>query len=318
MLIRERVNTYKQVNSMSAEQIKIVVVGSINMDMVTRSDRFPKKGETITGIDFSQLPGGKGANQAVACARLGAQVTMVGAVGSDHTGQALVEHLKQEQIDTTYIQVCPEVTTGMAQITVSEDDNHIIIVPGANHALTKEHIHAAEAQIKQADLMIVQLEVPLDIVQYAASLATEHGVKIILNPAPAQPLPQSLLKHIDYITPNETELVELTGEAEAQKGMNELISKSGGTVIVTLGSEGACFMQASEDGLTKVVGQKAKVVDTTGAGDTFNGALAVALAKESDLKKAVDFANHAAALSVTKFGAQSGMPTYQEVVQRLK
>ncbi|TSB48429.1 ribokinase [Alkalicoccobacillus porphyridii] len=294
---------------------KVVVVGSINMDMVTKSSRFPKKGETITGVGFDQFPGGKGANQAVAAARLGADVTMIGAVGNDHTGQALLEHLKKEKINTDFINVHQTVSTGMAQITVAEEDNHIIIVPGANHAISKEQIESAVDVIKEADIMLLQLEIPLEMVEYAASVATQFGVKVILNPAPAQELPGELIELCHYITPNETELTELTGETDIIKGTQKLLSASVDAVVVTLGSMGASYRRAKDNENTNIVGIHAEVVDTTGAGDTFNGALAVALAEDSELEKAVPFANAAAALSVTKFGAQSGMPTAQEMLK---
>ncbi|WP_306982650.1 ribokinase [Alkalicoccobacillus murimartini] len=301
-------------------QPNVVVIGSINMDMVTKSNRFPKKGETITGQSFHQLPGGKGANQAVAVARLGAKVTMVGAVGDDSTGQAMIKKLNEEQIDTSYVQILKKNTTGMAQITVSEQDNQIIIVPGANHALTREHIDAAKEVIQSADIVVLQLEIPLDIVEYAAELASAVGGKVILNPAPAPsaPLSKKLLQNISYVTPNETELAEMTGQTNVELGMNELLlNESVPTVIVTLGSEGVGFKQ-KEDLLTRYVkGQHVEVLDTTGAGDTFNGALSYCLAQGIELAQSIEFANAAAGLSVTKFGAQSGMPTLTEVKETM-
>ncbi|MCM2675776.1 ribokinase [Alkalicoccobacillus plakortidis] len=294
---------------------KVVVIGSINMDMVTRSSRFPQKGETISGESFDQLPGGKGANQAVAAARLGAEVSMIGAVGDDHSGQALLKHLQDEQIDTSFVQILQGQTTGMAQITVSEEDNQIIIVPGANFALTKEHIDAAKDIIQSADIVVLQLEIPLEIVEHAAQIAAESAVKVILNPAPApaERLNESLLQAVHYITPNETELAHMTEQSNVELGIEDLLKEKVDAVVVTLGSEGVRFKQKGDIVTGFVQGRDVEVIDTTGAGDTFNGALSYCLASGIELAEAIEFANDAAGLSVTKFGAQTGMPTLTEV-----
>lgn len=298
---------------METNQPKVVVIGSINMDMVTRATRFPKKGETISGVSFDQLPGGKGANQAVACARLGAAVSMVGAVGNDPTGKVLLKQLQDEKINTDWIQVIENETTGMAQITVAEEDNQIIIVPGANFAITKSQIDAAKAVIQAADLIILQLEIPLEIVEYTAEVAAGFGVKVILNPAPAQPLSDTLLSNVDYLTPNETELMYLTKQTSVKEGMDSLLKEGVQGVIVTLGSEGVQYIEKGDTASSTVKGRLVEVIDTTGAGDTFNGALAYKLAGGSNVTDAIEFANVAAGLSIMRFGAQTGMPTFAEV-----
>lgn len=301
--------TYK----VEKNQPKVVVIGSINMDMVTRATRFPKKGETISGVSFDQLPGGKGANQAVACARLGAAVSMVGAVGNDPTGKVLLKQLEDEKINTDWIQVIDNETTGMAQITVAEEDNQIIIVPGANFAITRSQIDAAKAVIQAADLIILQLEVPLEIVEYTAEVAAGFGVKVILNPAPAQPLSDTLLSNVDYLTPNETELMYLTKQSSVKEGMDSFLKEGVQGVIVTLGSEGVQYIEKGDTASSAVKGRLVEVVDTTGAGDTFNGALAYKLAGGANVTDAIEFANVAAGLSIMRFGAQTGMPTFAEV-----
>lgn len=298
---------------METNQPKVVVIGSINMDMVTRATRFPKKGETISGVSFDQLPGGKGANQAVACARLGAAVSMVGAVGNDPTGKVLLKQLEDEKINTDWIQVIENETTGMAQITVAEEDNQIIIVPGANFAITKSQIDAAKAVIQAADLIILQLEIPLEIVEYTAEVAAGFGVKVILNPAPAQPLSDTLLSNVDYLTPNETELMYLTKQTSVKEGMDSLLKEGVQNVIVTLGSEGVQYIEKGYAASRAVKGRLVEVVDTTGAGDTFNGTLAYKLAGGANVADAIEFANAAAGLSIMRFGAQTGMPTFAEV-----
>lgn len=298
--------------TMGEKPPSIVVIGSLNMDMVTKSSRFPIKGETIAGESFQQLPGGKGANQAVAAARLGGQVTMIGAVGRDITGTVLLENLKQENINTDYVTIEDE-TTGIAQITVSENDNQIIIVPGANYSLTKAHINDAREVINQADILIVQLEIPIEIIEYTIKIANKLRVPVILNPAPAVELSSEILAGVTYLTPNETELAFLAKHDKLEFGVESLLQRGVNTVVVTLGSEGVCYKKYQDEFPVRKKGFTAKVVDTTGAGDTFNGALAFKLASGSGLEEAVVFANKAASLSVMKFGAQSGMPTMDEM-----
>lgn len=283
---------------------KITVVGSINMDLVTISNQVPKMGETLLGQEFKTIPGGKGANQAVAAARLGTDTTMVGCVGDDVFATELIEHLKKQGVDVAHVeQVCG--STGTATILVSGGDNSIIVVPGANHHVTPEFVESKREIIANSDYLLVQLEIPLESVQKAVSIAKENGVKVILNPAPIQKLPDELLAQTDYITPNEHELELLLKDRD-----ENLIKEK---VIVTKGSKGLTFYQNGEE--VDVRSYKVKVQDTTGAGDSFNGGLAVGLSQGLSLKGACKFGNAVAALSTTKLGAQTGMPTKAEVEQ---
>lgn len=286
----------------------ITVVGSINMDLVTVTSKTPGKGETVLGERFYQIPGGKGANQAVACARLGAEVYMIGAVGTDSFGTSLKEHLQQEGIHVTNVKPVTHKETGIAAITVSEGDNRIIVVPGANEDVMPNDVEACEEMIAQSDICLIQLEIPLETVEKAAELAKKHGVTVILNPAPAQPLSKSLLDCVDWLTPNEHERPIIFQQVNEEAYANRL--------IVTEGEEGASV--SINDELKQIQGYSVSVVDTTGAGDTFNGALAVALSKGMNVEEACRFANAAAALSVTKLGAQSAMPTETELYRFLE
>jgi ribokinase len=286
----------------------ITVIGSINMDLVTIASRVPSQGETILGEKFHLIPGGKGANQAVAAARLGAEVHMIGAVGTDAFGKELLSSLEREGICVDNVKPVTHVETGIAAITISDGDNRIIVVPGANHALRPEDVEQCEEVIAESDVCLLQLEIPLPVVEKAVSLAKKHGVLVILNPAPAQPLPRPLLEQVDIITPNEHERdIILAGEDAA-----EFAHK----LVVTEGARGVTMMKNGQPML--IPGFSVPVVDTTGAGDTFNGALAVALSKGMELEDACYFGNAAAALSVTKLGAQTGMPTKAEVRQFLE
>ncbi|MCZ8510920.1 ribokinase [Paenibacillus filicis] len=295
----------------------ITVIGSLNMDIVVESDRFPVQGETLLGKAIRFLPGGKGANQAVASARLGASTRMIGAVGDDSFGRELLQALTNEGIVCEGVRAFPDATTGIANIFVSQGDNSIIVLSGANHLLNPEDIDRIKLAIEQADIVLLQLEIPLETVSHAAKLAKSFGKTVVLNPAPAQPLPESLLRDVDYITPNRTELSLLTGFSEnddLEASMRKLIGMGARHVITTLGSEGSAFIEASGP-LVKVPGYKVPVVDTTGAGDSFNAALAYSLAQRKSLEESVSFAAKVSALAVTKFGAQPGMPTLEEVEQ---
>lgn len=287
----------------------ITVIGSINMDLVVGTDRFPKQGETVLGNLYTTVPGGKGANQAVAAARLGDQVHMVGAVGNDTFGIQLLDGLEKEQIDTQGVKKTNG-ASGIANILLSEGDNRIIVVPGANHELANADIDAQKATIKKSSMVILQLELPISVVEYTLQVAKELGVPAILNPAPAAGFTEAM-KQADFLTPNETEAEELFGtnwELELERYPNRM--------VVTLGKNGARYFDGDKH--VTVEGFPTTAVDTTGAGDTFNGALAVALSEGSDFKEAVRFANAAASLSVEKFGAQGGMPNRQEVVSRME
>ncbi|EIT83992.1 ribokinase [Fictibacillus macauensis ZFHKF-1] len=284
---------------------KITVVGSINMDLVTISNKVPKMGETLLGQDFLSNPGGKGANQAVAAARLGADVKMVGAVGNDTFGKDLLRTLEKEKIDVSAVEEV-DGASGTATILVSQGDNSIIVVPGANEQVTPDFVERHKDAIKDSDYVLLQLEIPVESVEKAVQIAKENDVKVILNPAPIQKLSDALLANVDYLTPNEHEL-ELLVEGRDKKAILE-------KVIVTKGSEGLIYYEDGQE--VSVPAFSVEVKDTTGAGDTFNGAFATALSEGKSLKEACLFGNAAGALSTTKLGAQAGMPK-KEAVQNL-
>ncbi|TEU14504.1 MAG: ribokinase [Anaerolineales bacterium] len=301
---------------------KIAVVGSLNMDLVVRAPHMPIPGETVIGSDFRTIPGGKGANQAVAAARLGAEVTMIGRVGDDDFGRAQLRNLGELGIDTTHVIVDPEAATGIALITLdASGQNSIVLASGANMRLAREDINAAQVTIVQSDVLVLQLESPLEVVTYAIDIAHAEGVKVILNPAPARPLPEETLARLDYLIPNESETALLTGievtDIHSAKEAAERLREEGvGTVILTLGARGAFLVSAEES--VHVPGYKVEVVDTTAAGDAFVGGLAVALAQGQNLAEAARYANAAGALAVTRLGAQPSLPTRQEVEEFMK
>ncbi|WP_136063372.1 ribokinase [Pontiella sulfatireligans] len=296
---------------------KIVVVGSSNTDMVIKSEHLPAPGETILGGEFFMNPGGKGANQAVAAARLGGDVVFVAKVGDDIFGQEAVQGFREAGINTDYIATDPEQPSGVATIMVdNQGENCIAVASGANNALRPEDVDNAMEQIEGADVLLMQLETPIETVEYAAKLGHDKGKTVILNPAPAQVLSDELLARLDVITPNETEAEILTGTQvetleDAQKAAQVLRERDVGTVIITLGAQGAFVLSDSFSGLVPV--RKVNVVDTTAAGDTFNGALAVGMARGMDIEAAVAYANKAAAVSVTRMGAQASAPSLDEV-----
>ncbi|MBP6115159.1 MAG: ribokinase [Neisseriaceae bacterium] len=283
----------------------IVVVGSLNMDLVTQAERFAAPGETILGQQFKTFMGGKGANQAVASARLGARVSLIGAVGDDAFGHELIQGLRTEGVDTDAVSMLSQHHTGIASITVAAADNHIIVVPGANHALTPAHIEAQRVLIHSADAVLCQLEIPLATVQRTAELCHEAQVPFVLNPAPAQSLPDALWPLIDYLTPNEHELALMSPAPKDADLVTQLASLSC-TVIMTHGQDGAYYLTAGSS-LQHQPSFKVKAIDSTGAGDTFNAALAVYL--DQGLPQAVHKACAAGALAVTQLGAQAGMPS---------
>lgn len=288
----------------------ITVIGSINMDLVVDTTIFPKQGETVLGNLFTTVPGGKGANQAVAVARLGGNLHMVGAVGQDSFGKELTNNLKAEGIDTQFVYAIDEAATGIANILLFEQDNRIIVVPGANGLITPKEIDAAKTLIEKSEMVIMQLEIPAETVQYALEVCKDLNVPVLLNPAPAESFNPSWMELIDYLTPNETECADIFSE-----DVESALEKYPNKLIVTLGSNGARYFDGKEH--IFIEGYKTKAVDTTGAGDTFNGALAYAVTNGQSLKDAVRFANIASSLSVEKFGAQGGMPTLQMVEDRL-
>ncbi len=285
---------------------KIIVIGSINMDLVTSSDVFPKAGETLIGTSFLTIPGGKGANQAVAAARLGAEVSLIGCVGDDLFGKELVDHLKGQRVSIPDVEPVTHTKTGIASITLAEGDNSIIVVPGANYHVTPELVAKYEELISSCDTMLLQLEIPMESVEMAVKIGRKHGLTIILNPAPIAKLSKEILLNIDYITPNEHEVVELL------EGLNEeQIDTLKEKLIITKGAKGITYYRNGIE--HHIESYPVEVVDTTGAGDSFNGALAVALTAGQSMEEACQFANAVGALAVTKLGAQSGMPTKEEV-----
>ena len=287
---------------------RIVVVGSINMDLVTLAPRFPAPGETILGERFLTVHGGKGANQAVAAARLGAEVTLVGAVGDDGFGEQLRDGLARENVQLDHVARIADCGSGTASITVAEGDNSIVVVPGANARVTPAQIEAAQPAFESADAILVQMEIPLESVEATLRLGHRVGKPVILNPAPAQPLPVEWLKLARYLTPNQHELAILLG-ADAHEDFHSLMHRSPAPLVLTRGGDGAWFREEGKP--VHQSGFKVDVVDTTGAGDTFNAALAVFL--HEGLAMAVCKACAAAALSVTRLGAQGGMPTRGEL-----
>lgn len=295
----------------------IVVVGSSNTDMVIKTAHLPAPGETILGGTFFMNAGGKGANQAVAAARLGGAVTFVAKVGNDIFGKEAVQLFQKEGINTTFVVTDPQQPSGVALITVDEKgENCIAVASGANAALQKEDIEPALGEIEKAGVILMQLEVPLEIIIYVAEEAAKQGRQVILNPAPACLLPEALYPLLSIITPNETEAgmltgIKVTGEETAKEAALILRQKGVATVIITLGAKGALILEG--DAFSLVPSFPVTAVDTTAAGDVFNGALAVAVAEGKELPDAVAFACKAAALSVTKLGAQASAPSRNEV-----
>lgn len=266
---------------------------------MTIADSLPGQGETIRGTDFHTTPGGKGANQAVAAARLGAEVKMIGAVGDDSFGEQLIDNLRHEKIDDSYVQITKNTSSGLANIILSEQDNRIIIVSGANQYVTPSYVEQVKDVILESDYVLIQFEIPKETIAYCLHLCDEHQIPVVVNPAPAMDLASEYWKKATYITPNETEWQQLFQQKWSDK------------LIVTKGKEGVTFMEKGT--VKQVSSHQVKVADTTGAGDTFNGALAVALAEGETLDNAVQFANAASALSVQKMGAQAGMPVRETV-----
>ena len=297
---------------------KIVVVGSANTDFVLGVPELPSKGETVLGDQFRVVRGGKGANQAVAAARLGADVTFVARLGTDSFGSESVAAYQREGIHTDFIGQDPEIHSGIALIMVNpKGENMIGVGPGANSHLTIEDVLAASAAIREADCVLLQLEIPIDAVQAAVELAHRNHVRVILNPAPARQLPQDILKSVDYLTPNETEAAILAAPDPSGIGPDSLPRLASilgvPNLVVTLGSRGAGILQ---NGQTTVIPSfPITPVDTTASGDAFNGALAVALAKGENLSRAVTYANAAGAITATRPGAQPSLPTREELDQ---
>jgi ribokinase len=296
---------------------KIVVVGSSNTDMVIKADHLPGPGETILGSSFFMNAGGKGANQAVAAVRLGGNVSLICKTGNDIFGKQSKALFEEEGIDTSMLFSDPSHPSGVALITVDKNaENCIVVASGANAALGKTDLVKCKKMIEESSIVLMQLEIPLETVQYVAQTASAKGIMVILNPAPACNLPDSLLKNVSIITPNETEAEMLSGikvsNIDSAKKAAQIIQGRGvDKVIITLGNNGALILD--DNGYAHVPGCRVNAVDTTAAGDVFNGALAVALADNMDLAEATRFACHAAAISVTRLGAQSSAPHRKEL-----
>lgn len=294
---------------------RIVVIGSSNMDLTVRTPHIPAKGETVFGADVVMSFGGKGANQAVAASRLGGDVRFITKVGTDANGRMMVENFAKEGLCTAGVIQSPDVQSGSAWICVGDDgDNSIIVMPGANGAMTVADLKPFEEEIKSAEYLLMQLEVPIEVVSYAAELAHANGVKVILNPAPACPLEDSLLSTLYALTPNETECRLLCGDKATDDDVANariLYGKGVRNVIVTLGSNGSMICNA--DGVESVPARKVVAVDTVAAGDTYNGALAVALSEGKSFVDAMKFATDASAIAVTRIGAQASVPYRKEL-----
>lgn len=302
---------------------RIAVIGSINTDMVVRSPEIPTPGQTLMGHSFITTGGGKGANQAVAAARLGGEVSLIARIGADAFGEISLENFKKENINTAHVYTDQNAPSGIAIIVVDDKgENVIVVAPGANTLLNEDDIQKAEDTIKNADIVLLQLEIPMNTVAKGVTLAKKYNRTVILNPAPASAIPEDILQHIDIITPNQTEALALTGITvndmpSGQQACDILHKKGITTVIITMGEQGAYLSSGNDKQM--VAGYNAgKAIDTVAAGDTFCGGLAIAIAEGKSLYEAIQFANAAAALSVTKAGAQASIPNRDDVTKLLK
>jgi len=297
---------------------KILVIGSSNTDMVIKTNNFPAPGETILGGRFLMNAGGKGANQAVAAARLGGMVTFIGKIGDDIFGKQAVQQLEDEGINVNFVAVDHENPSGVAMITVDhKGENSIVVAPGSNGTLSPGDFNKALSELQDAEFVLMQLEIPIPTVEYIAQIAAQKQKKVILNPAPAAKLSDELLQNLYIITPNETEAelltqIKVTDEQSALKAAEALHKKGVEIVIITMGAAGAFLLINGESEI--IHASKVKAVDTTAAGDTFNGALAVGLSEGKTIQESIAFANKAAAISVTRIGAQSSVPYRKEII----
>lgn len=296
---------------------RIAVIGSSNIDMVISAERLPKPGETVLGGSFRMFSGGKGANQAVAAARLGGDVTFITKTGNDLFGKQNIEQYESERIDTRYISSDPELPTGVALITVDRrGENCIVVASGANAALSPEDVEGVREVIEKSGILLLQLEIPMETVEYAAALAHKKGVKVILNPAPAASLPDKLLKCLYAIIPNKNEAEKLSGipissSASAKRAADVIAGKGVAKVIITLGEKGAFIKDGSD--YYEIPADKVKAVDTTAAGDTFCGALCVGLSEGLSIEEAAKMANKASGIAVSRQGAQNSIPYRNEI-----
>lgn len=287
--------------------VKMTIIGSSSMDLVVTASKRPIKGETILGESFKTVPGGKGANQAVAAARLGAEVYMVGCVGDDGFGEEIVNNFTSNGVFTTYVEPVTHSETGTAHITLADGDNSIIVVKGANNYVTPEFVEKALDVIRESDIVLIQQEIPEETVEFVTEICFLNNVPLLLNPAPARPISKTVIEKATYITPNEWEASVLFENKDIHDALKEYPNK----LLVTEGKNGVRYYDGENEIL--VPAYPVDAVDTTGAGDTFNAAFAVAVAEGKCIKDSIRFANRAASLSVTKFGAQGGMPTREEV-----
>ena len=286
---------------------KLVVIGSSSMDLVVSAAKRPSAGETIIGEQFKTIPGGKGANQAVAAARLGSEVYMVGCVGSDNYGDVILKNFQQNNVFVNYVEPVTHLETGTAHIILAEGDNSIIVVKGANNNVTPKYVEKAKEIIQKAEMVLIQQEIPEETVEYVADLCHEYGVPLLLNPAPARVISQNVIEKVSYLTPNEHEASILFEDLTKEEALKRYPNK----LFITEGKQGVRYFNGEKEML--IPSFKVEAVDTTGAGDTFNAAFAVALSEGKNIEDSVLFANRAASLSVTKFGAQGGMPLRAEV-----
>ncbi|MDY0409778.1 ribokinase [Virgibacillus soli] len=292
--------------------VKVVVVGSSSMDLIVTANQRPLAGETLIGDSFYTAPGGKGANQAVAAARLGAEVSMIGRVGDDAFGKEILDNLQQNGVAVNHVEPVTGNASGTAHITLAEGDNSIIVVKGANDEVTPSYVKEAEETLKQADIILIQQEIPIETVAYIAAFCHEHHKKLLLNPAPARKLSEEVIAYATYITPNEHEFAVLFGNNKRA----EILAKYPNKLLITEGKNGVRYHNGTREEVVPAF--VVDPVDTTGAGDTFNAAFAVQIAEGNDISSALRFANCAASLSIKKLGAQGGMPTREEVERSLK
>ena len=293
---------------------KIAVVGSINIDQTVTAERIPLKGETLPGGSLRYIPGGKGANQAVAMAKLGAQVEMFGCVGDDENGRKMMENLAANNVETQNIKIVSGIPTGIAIITVGENDNTIIVVEGANGQVDRDYIDSIKETLFGYDMVVLQHEMPLDTVHYVVELCAAHNIPTLLNPAPAAEVPMDTIEKVTYLTPNEHEAVLIFGK---ERSTEDLLKAYPEKLIITQGSRGVSVGLKNGE-VVNVPARKTEVVDTTGAGDTLNGAFCVKNMESGNIVESLIYANAAASLSIGKFGAQSGMPTTEELAKVLE
>lgn len=288
--------------------MRVGVIGSINMDQVILSSRIPLKGETVMGKNVEYKYGGKGANQAVAIARLGIDVVFFGKIGDDENGRLLLKNFKENNINYDNVEIEKNINSGLAVITVGDNDNTIVVIPGANNKVDRDYVDRKKSEILKCDMMVMQHEIPLDTNEYVIDICKKNNIKTLLNPAPAAKLNDNIIGKVDYLTPNETEASIIFGT----DNIDDIVEKYKGKVIVTCGSSGVKGYVEGK-GTVNIPIRKSNVVDTTGAGDTFNGAYVYGILNNYDNEKALRFANIASGLSVEKLGAQSGMPSLEAV-----